>query len=247
MAGIPDNAGHMTPREGGFHLFGGEQAVIQLPDKWSGRIWPRKVCCFDENTGSATLVEMTLGTSKSALHYYDESLVDGFNVPVSMMPVGGGVACGIAACETDLNVCCPSTSVVKRQGKVVGCKSACLAAKTDRYCCTGECANPKSCKLTIFGHLFKVICPKAYSFALDDASGLKTCKASRVSQDVLHFTCWYRYQLISTNQSRVGYQHPEYLMINHRAVLILPSSSSSSTTTTTTKNFHHHPFKSFTF
>ncbi|KAJ6902149.1 hypothetical protein NC651_019810 [Populus alba x Populus x berolinensis] len=88
MAGIPGNAGHMTPREGGFHLFGGEQAVIQLPDKWPGRIWPRK----------ATSVEMTLGTSKSALHYYYESLVDGFNVPVSMMPVGGGVACGIAAC-----------------------------------------------------------------------------------------------------------------------------------------------------
>ncbi|KAL9365327.1 hypothetical protein Peur_043200 [Populus x canadensis] len=127
----------------------------------------------------ATLVEMTLGTSKSALHYYDVSLVDGFNVPVSMMPVGGGVACGIAACETDLNVCCPSTLVVKRQGKVVGCKSACLDAKTDRYCCTGEYANPKSCKPTIFGHLSKAICPKAYSFALDDASGLKTCKASR--------------------------------------------------------------------
>jgi len=122
---------------------------------------------------------MTLGTSKSALHYYDVSLVDGFNVPVSMMPVGGGVACGIAACETDLNVCCPSTLVVKRQGKVVGCKSACLDAKTDRYCCTGEYANPKSCKPTIFGHLSKAICPKAYSFALDDASGLKTCKASR--------------------------------------------------------------------
>ncbi|KAL3581573.1 hypothetical protein D5086_015905 [Populus alba] len=167
MAGIPGNAGHMTPREGGFHLFGGEQAVIQLPDEGIGVVSP------------ATLVEMTLGTSKSALHYYYESLVDGFNVPVSMMPVGGGVACRIAACETDLNVCCPSTSVVKRQGKVAGCKSACLAAKTDRYCCTGECANPKSCKLTIFGHLSKVICPKAYSFALDDASGLKTCKASR--------------------------------------------------------------------
>ncbi|KAJ4836281.1 hypothetical protein Tsubulata_041946 [Turnera subulata] len=40
----------------------------------------------------ATLVEMTLGTSYSALHYYDVSLVDGFNVPVSMTPLGGGGA-----------------------------------------------------------------------------------------------------------------------------------------------------------
>lgn len=199
--GILGTAGHVTPREGGFLLLSGEQTVLQVPDKWSGRIWPRQGCCFDETTGRgscqtgdcagllqcrgvggvppATLVEMTLGTSESALHYYDVSLVDGFNVPVSMMPVGGGAGCGIAACETDLNVCCPSTLVVKRQGKVVGCKSACLAAKTDRYCCTGEYANPKSCKPTIFSHLFKAICPKAYSFAFDDASGLKTCKASR--------------------------------------------------------------------
>ncbi|KAF9674707.1 hypothetical protein SADUNF_Sadunf10G0154900 [Salix dunnii] len=199
--GILGTAGHVTPREGGFLLLSGEQTVLQVPDKWSGRIWPRQGCCFDETTGRgscqtgdcagllqcrgvggvppATLVEMTLGTSKSALHYYDVSLVDGFNVPVSMMPVGGGAGCGVAACETNLNVCCPSSLVLKRQGKVVGCKSACLAAKTDRYCCTGEYANPKSCRPTVFSHLFKAICPKAYSFAFDDASGLKTCEASR--------------------------------------------------------------------
>lgn len=39
----------------------------------------------------ATVVEMTLGLSSSALHFYDVSLVDGFNLPVSMKPVGGGV------------------------------------------------------------------------------------------------------------------------------------------------------------
>ncbi|XVF75296.1 hypothetical protein PTKIN_Ptkin13bG0175800 [Pterospermum kingtungense] len=33
---------------------------------------------------------------------------------------GGGVGCGIAACEADLNVCCPDALVVKKEGKVVG-------------------------------------------------------------------------------------------------------------------------------
>ncbi|KAJ9175747.1 hypothetical protein P3X46_014271 [Hevea brasiliensis] len=199
--GILGTAGHETPREGGFQLSSGEQTVLQVPEQWSGRIWPRQGCCFDENTGKgscqtgdcagllqcggiggvppASIVEMTLGTSNSDLHYYDVSLVDGFNIPVSMVPIGGGEGCGVASCEADLNVCCPEALVVKRQGKVVGCKSACLAAKTDRYCCTGDYADPKSCKPTIFAHLFKAICPGAYSFAYDDASGLKTCKAPR--------------------------------------------------------------------
>ncbi|XVE99597.1 hypothetical protein REPUB_Repub03eG0214000 [Reevesia pubescens] len=198
--GILGSAGHETPRDGGFHLSCGEQTVLELPDRWSGRIWPRQGCCFDQTgkgscqtgdcagllqcqgTGGkppATLVEMTLGSPTSALHYYDVSLVDGFNVPVSMVPIGGGVGCGVAACEADLNVCCPAALVVKKEGKVVGCKSACLAAKTDRYCCTGEFASPKSCKPTIFANLFKAICPKAYSYAFDDSSSLKTCRAPR--------------------------------------------------------------------
>ncbi|OMO59057.1 Thaumatin [Corchorus capsularis] len=77
-----------------------------------------------------------------------------------MVPISGGVGCGVAACEANLNVCCPATLAVKKQGKVVGCKSACLAAKTDRYCCTGQFANPKSCKPTVFANLFKSICPE---------------------------------------------------------------------------------------
>ncbi|KAJ4719984.1 Thaumatin-like protein [Melia azedarach] len=199
--GILGTAGHETLNEGGFLLCSGEQTVLEVPEQWSGRIWPRQGCCFDETTGKgscltgdcagllkcqgvggvppATIVEMTLGTQESPLHYFDVSLVDGFNTPVSMAPVGGGVGCGVAACEADLNLCCPNNLVVKRGGKVVGCKSACLAAKNDRYCCTGEFANPKSCKPTIFSHLFKAICPRAYSYAYDDSTGLKTCRAPR--------------------------------------------------------------------
>ncbi|XP_057432158.1 thaumatin-like protein [Lotus japonicus] len=200
--GILGNAGLPSPKDGGFHLASGEEVVLQVPEGWAGRIWGRQGCCFDEQTGKgscqtgdcggllkcrgiggvppATLVEMTLGTSQSPLHFYDVSLVEGFNLPVSMRPVGGGGGCGVAACEEDLNVCCPASLIVERQGKVVGCKSACLAARSDRYCCTGEFANPKTCKPTVFSRLFKTVCPHAYSYPYDDAAGLKTCnKASR--------------------------------------------------------------------
>ncbi|KAJ8899716.1 hypothetical protein K2173_019415 [Erythroxylum novogranatense] len=198
--GLLGSAGGPTPKDGGFHLASGEEVVIDLPQKWSGRIWGRQGCCFDANgkgscdTGDcsgflhcqgiggvppATVVEMTLGSSSSPLHFYDVSLVDGFNLPVSMAPVGGGIGCGVASCEFDLNICCPSALEVKKDGKIVGCKSACLAMQSAKYCCTGEYANPNTCKPTVFANLFKAICPKAYSYAFDDSSSLNKCRASR--------------------------------------------------------------------
>ncbi|KAF2303171.1 hypothetical protein GH714_014341 [Hevea brasiliensis] len=171
--GMLGGAGHPTPKDGGFHLGSGEEVVLDLPQKWSGRIWGRQGCYFDNNgkgscdTGDcsgllhcqgnggvppSTMVEMTLGSSTSPLHFYDVSLVDGFNLPVSMAPVGGGIGCGVASCEVDLNICCPSALEVKRDGKIVGCKSACLAMQSAKYCCTGDYSNPKTCKPTLFAH-----------------------------------------------------------------------------------------------
>lgn len=198
--GILGSAGQPTPKNGGFQLSSAEEIVIDVPEKWSGRIWARQNCHFDQNgkgscdTGDcdgqlhcqgmggkppATVVEMTLGTSTSPLHFYDVSLVDGFNLPVSMKPVGGGIGCGIAECQVDLNICCPSALEVRIGGKVMGCKSACLAMQSAKYCCTGEYSDPKTCKPTLFAHLFKAICPKAYSYAFDDSTSLNKCRASR--------------------------------------------------------------------
>ncbi|GAB4833846.1 hypothetical protein Ancab_032093 [Ancistrocladus abbreviatus] len=197
---ILGGAGHPTPYNGGFHLSSGEEAVLDLPEKWSGRIWGRQGCNFNTNgtgfceTGDCsghlrcnglggeppfTVLEMTFGSSTSPLHFYDVSLVDGFNLPISMKPVGGGIGCGVASCEVDLNICCPSALEVKKGTKVVGCKSACLAIQSPKYCCTGEFSNPKTCKPTVFSHLFKAICPKAYTYAFDDISSLNKCRASR--------------------------------------------------------------------
>lgn len=198
--GIQGSAGMQTLKDGGFPLSSGEEVVIDVPEKWSGRIWGRQNCNFNAYgkgscaTGDcsgqlhcqglggvppATVVEMTLGTSTSPLHYYDVSLVDGFNLPVTMKPVGGGIGCGVASCDVDLNICCPSALEVRAGDKVIGCKSACLALQSAKYCCTGEYANPKTCKPTVFANLFKAICPRAYSYAFDDSSSLNKCRASR--------------------------------------------------------------------
>lgn len=197
--------GHVTPQSGGFHLGAGEELTFNVPLMWSGRVWPRRGCAFDAHGNStngsrcttgdcggvlrcagnpgaapATVIEMTLGTPSSPVHFYDVSLVDGFNAPVSMAPVGGGRGCGVAACGTDLNVCCPSALEVRdREGRIAGCRSACGAMGGDRYCCTGDYGTPAACKPTMFAHLFKAICPRAYSYAFDDASSLNRCKASR--------------------------------------------------------------------
>ncbi|RZS01236.1 hypothetical protein BHM03_00031083 [Ensete ventricosum] len=99
-----------------------------------------------------------------------------------MAPVGGGgggIGCGVAGCEADVTACCPAEFEVRRGRRVVGCKSACLALKADGYCCIGRYGSPTSCHPTRLSHLFKSICPRAYSYAFDDPSSLKKCRASR--------------------------------------------------------------------
>ncbi|CAN4095840.1 unnamed protein product [Withania somnifera] len=175
--GILGTAGHETPSNGGFHLKIGQQVVIQLPDLWSGRIWGRQGCCFDKNGKGSCQT----GDCSGLLHCSGAggTPFDGFNIPVAMIPIGGSAGCGVAACEADLNECCPAYLAVKCQGKIVGCKSACLATNSPKYCCTGEFANKNTCKPTAFSQLFKTICPRAYSYAFDESTGLKSCKAPR--------------------------------------------------------------------
>ncbi|KAL5166362.1 Thaumatin-like protein [Glycine soja] len=65
---ILGGAGQQTPKDGGMHLGSGKKGQGGVPP--------------------ATVVEMTLGSSSSPLHFYDLSLVDGFNLLDSMKPVG---------------------------------------------------------------------------------------------------------------------------------------------------------------
>ena len=67
---------------------------------------------------------------------------------------------------------------MKLNGRVVGCKSPCLASGSPEYCCTGDHGGPESCSPTGYSETFKNACPTAYSYAYDDASSTCTCSGS---------------------------------------------------------------------
>ncbi|XP_068662708.1 thaumatin-like protein [Aristolochia californica] len=192
--GIQPGAGKPVLARGGFRLQPNQAYSLRVPAGWSGRIWGRQDCVFDSNgkgrcaTGDcggalycngiggappATLAEITLGEQD----FYDVSLVDGYNLAVSITPFRGTGKCSYAGCVTDLNKTCPlGLQVRSRDNRVVACKSACFAFNSPRYCCTGSYGNPQSCRPTAYSRIFKTACPRAYSYAFDDPTSIVTCK-----------------------------------------------------------------------
>ncbi|KAL0890624.1 hypothetical protein Bca101_014607 [Brassica carinata] len=190
----------------GFRLDVGQSVKIPSVLGWSGRIWARTGCNFDANgagkcmtgdcggklecagNGAApptSLFEITLGHGSGDKDFYDVSLVDGYNLPIVAIPTGGGLvgACNATGCVTDINISCPKELQVmgeeeQERGGVVACKSACEAFGLDQYCCSGQFANPNTCRPSSYSTIFKRACPRAYSYAFDDGSSTFTCKAS---------------------------------------------------------------------
>ncbi|GLU12128.1 hypothetical protein SLE2022_288340 [Rubroshorea leprosula] len=186
----------------GFRLDSGKSVKIPAVPGWSGRIWARTGCSFDEygvgtcQTGDCggrlecdgkgatppvSLFEITMGNGNEK-DYYDISIVDGYNLPLVAAPRGVYSPCNATGCASDLNMGCPKELQVvggegSREGQVVACKSACDAFGLDQYCCSGEFANPTMCRPSFYSKLFKRACPKAYSYAYDDGSSTFTCKA----------------------------------------------------------------------
>nr|CAD1825440.1 unnamed protein product [Ananas comosus var. bracteatus] len=122
-------AGAGTPQlpTTGFRLDSGQTVRILAPPGWSGRIWARTGCEFDSDgagicqTGDCggrmecggagalpptTLFEITLGKGTDE-DYYDVSLVDGYNLPVVIVPRVQHGRCNATGCITDLNRGCP--------------------------------------------------------------------------------------------------------------------------------------------
>lgn len=59
--------------------------------------------CLTQGVPPATLAEFTLGGTSGNPDYYDVSLVDGYNLPVS---ITNNVNCGVADCPVDLGPDC---------------------------------------------------------------------------------------------------------------------------------------------
>ncbi|XP_049815929.1 uncharacterized protein LOC126263008 [Schistocerca nitens] len=202
--GALGNAGVAPPNGGGWEMAAGSSLTLELDDAWAGRFWGRTGCSFDASgrgtcqTGDCggvlqcngaggvppvTLAEVTLG-GYGGNDYYDISLVDGFNIPVTMTPTdvsGGGdhYRCNPATCPANVNAQCPAELQQVVNGAVVACKSACLAFNTDQYCCRGAYGTPDTCQSTTwptnYPAIFKGLCPDAYSYAYDDVASTFTC------------------------------------------------------------------------
>ncbi len=200
-AGAAGNAGFPAPSGGGWEMRRGATFSVTVSNGWQGRFWGRTYCSFNgEGSGHcetgdcggvlkcngangatpASLAEFTLNGANGQ-DFYDVSYVDGFNVPITISPVGGASPkatdhywCGVAGCGTDLNPGCPGVlRITDFDGRIIACNSACNAFHSDQYCCTGP-YNATNCKPTTwpvnYAAYFKSGCPDAYSYAYDDAT-----------------------------------------------------------------------------
>ncbi|KAL6641639.1 hypothetical protein ACP70R_019820 [Stipagrostis hirtigluma subsp. patula] len=139
----------------------------------------------------ATLAEFTLDGS-GGLDFFDVSLVDGYNLPMLVTPSGAagapggsspaaGGKCAATGCAAELNGACPADLRVEAAadggGQAVACRSACEAFGDARYCCSGAYGSPSACRPSAYSEFFKSACPRAYSYAYDDATSTFTCAA----------------------------------------------------------------------
>ncbi|XP_073033298.1 thaumatin-like protein 1b isoform X2 [Primulina eburnea] len=197
--GILSNAGIAPLLTTGFSLQTGESNVIDAPSSWGGRFWGRTHCSVDSTgefscatgdcgsgkiecagrgaTPPATLAEFTLQGDAGILDFYDVSLVDGYNLPMLVVPQGAsGANCTSIGCVGDFDESCPSElRVSSLGGEGIACKSACEAFGTDEYCCSGAYGSPQVCQPTQYSQIFKKACPHAYSYAYDDRTSTFTC------------------------------------------------------------------------
>ncbi|PWZ57362.1 Thaumatin-like protein 1 [Zea mays] len=219
--GLLSGAGTAPLPTTGFALAHGASAAVHAPAGWSGRMWARTLCAADAATGRfscatgdcgsgavqcngggaappATLAEFTLGGS-GGLDFFDVSLVDGYNVPMLIVPAqgaggggssssngsaGGSSKCMATGCLVDLNGACPAdlrvmaasaSASASGAGGPVACRSACEAFGSPQYCCSGAYGNPNTCRPSTYSQFFKNACPRAYSYAYDDSTSTFTC------------------------------------------------------------------------
>ncbi|KAL4079420.1 thaumatin [Scleroderma citrinum] len=191
----------------GWEAASGTTVSFTVPENWSSaRIWGRRNCNFTHNSGTnncldggcngglqcngigappATLAEFTL--NPNGQDYYDISLVDGYNLPVSITSNAG---CPVADCPIDLGPSCPIPlrGPIDSAGTTVGCLSACEAnidgnPSNSPNCCTGQYSTPATCPSSgvQYYNYFKSNCPNSYCYAYDESSGtaLWTCDGSR--------------------------------------------------------------------
>ncbi|KAK9065891.1 hypothetical protein SSX86_015293 [Deinandra increscens subsp. villosa] len=197
---IQPNSGHPVLERGGFALNPLSHRSFPAPaSHWSGRIWARTACahkngrftCATGDCGGrlecnglggatpATLAQLSLHHTPTDQSSYAVSLVDGFNVPMTVTPHEGKGVCPVVGCKADLLATCPWSLQMHADGRVVGCKSGCEAFNTDEFCCRGRFNNAQTCKGSKWSDFFKHACPATFAYAHDSPSLMHECMAPR--------------------------------------------------------------------
>lgn len=193
------------PNNGGWQMEPGTTNTFTIPVPWSGRFWARTGCTFDASghgscaTGDCNgqLQCGTLSAQPASLaefgfdgyqgmDFYDVSLVEGFNLPISVAPAPGSFSgsdgsqysCGAPACNPNLLTTCPSTLQHNVNGEAVACYNACFAVGGDAYCCSGNYSSRETCGPNQYSEFFKAACPNAYSYPFDDPTSVYACSAT---------------------------------------------------------------------
>lgn len=160
---------------------------------WGGTGCVDDVCAGDGNLGRGSLVQLNLPAEGT--DFYDVSLVDGFNVPLAMIPVPNGYdvegePCRPASCAADLTVVCPDELLrYDDDGEVAYCASTCRACDPCLECddcadlaspaCSGcgafaeFCCTGQACQANDYTMLWKSLCPDAITHPED--AGARTC------------------------------------------------------------------------
>lgn len=122
------------------------------------------------------LVQVSLREGKPSI--FDVSVVDGYNLPISVSPKPSNPNCSIEGCRKNINSICPEKLRVSDQsGNIVACKSACLAFNRDEFCCRNAYMLPKTCNASKYSKIFKEACPSYISYAYDTPPALRDCDA----------------------------------------------------------------------
>ncbi|GMY24957.1 thaumatin-like protein 1 isoform X1 [Fagus crenata] len=109
----------------------------------------------DQCSPTSFLVEINI-EADGGEDFYDVSLVDGFNLPVSEATQGRTGECRTSTCPANVNAVCPTELQVKgSDGSLITCKSACIAFNEPQYCCTSAYNTPETCPPTNYSKIFE--------------------------------------------------------------------------------------------
>lgn len=152
--------------------------------------------------------------SSNGLDYYDVSLVDGYNLPVSITASG----CSTAKCGVDLGPNCPAglQGPYDSTGFPVGCKSDCLVStnpSNSPSCCSGQYDTPATCPPSGVPHYsyFKNNCPDSYVYAYDESSGTALWTCSSAAEPNCAFVLTLLLDGLFTDTSCSSFRHRHFL------------------------------------